>query len=365
MNTAFVLSRHGSFREISDKMGGDDSFMAELFAIRKYAEKSDRVFVFSHDRESFERLMPENCTHVRFHGPLLYTLFGWIVMLLYVARHGIRIVRVETVTGLLHALFVNRLTRAKVVLDYLYLWHQPMGDGVKKGFVRKLESFLLGFADYFIVANDDVGKFAEGRGKVLDIGANGVILDVFDKALPDTSISRLSGKKIIFVGRLIGIKDPLTLIRAYREVRKKRRDIHLIVCGDGELREECEKVADGSVVFLGFAKNVPSLLKASDVFILPSRFDASPRALVEAMAVGLPCIATRVGGVPGYLDGGCGVLVEPGNVGMLAEKMEYILSHGKEAGRLGRKARERVEEKYNLGKNLEKEIGFMMKETDA
>lgn len=359
MNAGVVLSRHGSFQEIKDKMGGDTSFMVELTVIEKYAERSDNVFVFSHDSKSFEKSFPDNCRHIRFYNPLIYSLFGWLFVLLYTLRYGIRLLYVESVPAMMGVIFVNRLTKAKVVLDYLYLWHQPVEGAVKKAFIRRFESFLINFADYFIAANSDIVKFVRGRGEILDVGANSLLLDKFRDPAPDKKISRLKGKKIIFVGRLKPIKDPLTVIRAFSILRKRFPKSHLIMCGDGELRNDCEAEADENVHFLGFAKNMPSLLKACDIFVLSSRFDASPRALVEAMGSGLPCIATRVGGVPDYLDETCGILIKPGDEKLLADKIIYLFSNPKIAGQLGRMARERIFKKYDLEKNLENVIDFV------
>ncbi len=360
MNTAFVLSRHGSFREILEKMGGDKSFMVELAVIRKYAERSEKMFVFSHDSEDFSPMFPGNCKHVRFYNSFLYSLFGWLFVILYARRNDIRLIYAESVSALIELMFVNRLTRAKVVLDYLYLWHLPV-TGVKRRLLMMLESFLLGFADYFIVANKDIRKFVGDRGEVLDIGANALLTDLFRNPSPDKRISRLKGRKILFVGRLIRIKDPLTLISAYKEVRKKYPKLHLVVCGDGDLMSECQMAADENVHFMGFAKSMPSIMRSCDMFVLPSLFDASPRALVEAMGSGLPCIATRVGGVPDYLDESCGILIEPANEKMLMDKIEFVLKNPGKARRLGEKARKRIFKDYDLEKNIEMQLDILMK----
>jgi glycosyltransferase involved in cell wall biosynthesis len=361
MNTGFVLSRHGSFQEILDKMGGDKSFMSELFVVRKYAEKSNHVFVFSHDSKDFSEMLPKNCSHIRFHSPFLYTLFGWMVILCYVLRHDVRILYVESVSGMLSVVFVNKLSRAVVMLDYLYLWHQPVEGRLKRALIRKIERFLICFADYFMAANSDIEAFIGDREKILPIGANSLYLGPFRNPRPDPAISRLSGKKIVFVGRLIKIKDPLTLMRAYIKVRKSYPAVHLIMCGDGELRHECESLADENVHFLGFAKDMPSILRASDIFVLPSLFDASPRALVEAMGTGLACIATKVGGVPGYLDEECGMLVRPGNEDELAQKLLSLLKNPVKAKRLGANARKKIFARYDLEKNTGKQLDFLMK----
>ena len=361
MNAAFVLSRHGSLEEITKKMGGGESFMVELFVIKKYAERFERVFVFSHDRKKFEDKMPENCSHVRFFHPLIYTFFGCIIVTLFALRHNIKVVYVESITGMIPALFVNRLTNAKVILDYLYLWHMT-AEGFKKRLLKKAESFLIKFSDYFIAANSDIVRFIGRKGEILKIGANALLIDCFDKACPDKGLTKIKGKKIIFVGRLIDVKDPLTMINAFRIVRRKFPSANLIICGDGELKDKCEEIADGNVHFLGFVKDIPSLLKASDIFAMSSVFDASPRALVEAMGSGLPIVATRVGGIPDYLDENAGIMIEPGDSRILADKLIYLLSNPEKSKKLGDNARKKVLEKYDLEKNVKKQLDFIEKE---
>ena len=360
MNTGFVLSRHGSFREIIDKMGGDESFMLELFVIKKYAEKSDKVFVFSHDNENFERILPNNAVHVRFYNRLFYSLFGWIFIFYYVLRYRLDVLYAESISAMIPVLFLNKITKAVVLLDYLYLWYEPMESGFKRTFVKKFECFLIKFADYFVVANKSIRSFVNDDAKILDVNANALLLDSFRYVVPDKNLSCIKGKKILFVGRLIKVKDPLTLIKAHRILLNNFPDVHLIICGDGGLRDVCEKEAGSNVHFLGFAKNIPAIMAACDIFVLPSLFDASPRALVEAMGTGLPCIATDVGGVSGYLDNDCGILIEPKDEKILAQKIDYLLSNPSKAKELGYLARKKIFTDYDLEKNIIKEINFLI-----
>jgi len=133
-----------------------------------------------------------------------------------------------------------------------------------------------------------------------------------------------------FVGRLSPQKDPGTLLRALATARLA--PWVLLVSGDGELRAELEAQAEGlgllgRVRFLGIRSDVPELLAASDVFVLPSRYEGHPLSAMEAMAAGRPVIATAVGGVPEVVrDGVTGLLVPPGDAVALAGAI----------GRLGR-----------------------------
>jgi len=101
------------------------------------------------------------------------------------------------------------------------------------------------------------------------------------------------------------------------------------------------------VRFLGGTENVVSVLQKSDVFFLPSRSEGFSNALVEAMACGLPCVATRVGGnAEAIEDGVSGFLVPPEAPQLAADRILRLLRQREEARRMGRAAQKRVEEKF-------------------
>lgn len=123
-----------------------------------------------------------------------------------------------------------------------------------------------------------------------------------------------------------------------------------LVVGDGPLRGVLERRAAAAdlgerVRWLGHRGDVPRLLAASDLFVHPSLADAYPTALLEAMAAGLPALASAVGGVPEILgDPPCGVLVPPGDAEALAAALRGLLADAEGRAELGRRARRRAEE---------------------
>ncbi|MGX6449952.1 glycosyltransferase, partial [Patulibacter sp. S7RM1-6] len=104
-------------------------------------------------------------------------------------------------------------------------------------------------------------------------------------------------------------------VEAFARLRRRVPHAHLVVIGDGEQRPLVERAAaelgDGSIHVLGERMDVMRLLGAADVLIQPSRVEALPMALIEAMAAGLPVVATAVGGVPELVDGEVGALLGP------------------------------------------------------
>jgi glycosyltransferase involved in cell wall biosynthesis len=121
-----------------------------------------------------------------------------------------------------------------------------------------------------------------------------------------------------------------------------------LIAGDGVLDETTKGLAagleqTGQVRFLGFCSNLADLMVAADLFVLASRWEGCPMVMLEAMAMELPIIATRVGGVPELIeDGQSGLLVPAGDVVALSQAVSHLLSNGPLASHLGCMARRRV-----------------------
>ncbi len=162
---------------------------------------------------------------------------------------------------------------------------------------------------------------------------------------------RFGDKQITFVGRLSREKGVDVLIRA---VDKLRSDCGirctLVIVGDGPERSNLESIAPKETRFLGFLPREEALkvVRGSDVFVLPSRYEGLSTSLLEAMACGIPVVATRVGGNSELIvDGENGFLVEPDDPEDLADKISLILSDENLARRLGSAGRRIVEDAYS------------------
>lgn len=146
-------------------------------------------------------------------------------------------------------------------------------------------------------------------------------------SFPRTMRNRLEDLKIVSVGSLAQMyKSPDILLRALSIVKERGIRVQLNWAGDGKYLEDMKNLAkrlgvDDSVVWHGrlSAEKVDQLLLSSDIFVLASRTEGLPRALIEAMAKGLPCIGTKVGGIPELLDES--VLVNANDAIGLAEKI--------------------------------------------
>jgi glycosyltransferase involved in cell wall biosynthesis len=158
--------------------------------------------------------------------------------------------------------------------------------------------------------------------------------------------------RVVMVGRLQAPKDPITLVRALAMVRDT--DYEAFLVGDGPDRpvveEEIRRLAiEPSVRVLGERSDVRELLATADVFALSTHSEGLPLSILEAMAAGLPVVASNVGGVPELVvQGETGMLVPPDDPAALAETIERLLTDQPLARRLGDAARVRVAEHFDL-----------------
>jgi glycosyltransferase involved in cell wall biosynthesis len=158
---------------------------------------------------------------------------------------------------------------------------------------------------------------------------------------------RLSGDTWIIaaVGRLSLEKGHLDLIRAFAAVRARVPNSHLVIAGEGPERARVERsiVRSGlqqHVTLLGDVQDVASVYHLADTVALPSTTEGCPSVLLEAMAAGVPVVATRVGGIPEIVaDGRTALLVRPGAIDELAQAICRMLLDRPLAGRLAAEAR--------------------------
>jgi glycosyltransferase involved in cell wall biosynthesis len=151
------------------------------------------------------------------------------------------------------------------------------------------------------------------------------------------------------VGRLVAVKDHPTLFRAFDEVRRRVPQAVLVCVGDGPLEAELRARAGPGVRLVGHHADVADVLRAFDVFALPSRNEGISNTILEAMATGLPVVATAVGGNPELVtDGVTGALVPGGDVQALAAAVERYLTDSGRRRHHGLLARDTARERFGM-----------------
>ena len=172
------------------------------------------------------------------------------------------------------------------------------------------------------------------------------------------------GKILIFVGRITEYKGIFELMTAFIKLNLKYPDMHLFIVGEGSGHVVIENMihfdnSNKNIHILGKLpySEIPKFLSAADIFILPSYSEGLPNVVLEAMACGLPVIATKVGGIPEAVeDGKSGILVDKKDVESLTGAIEYLIKSENTAKEMGINGRRIVENKFSWQRNAEEVI---------
>lgn len=195
---------------------------------------------------------------------------------------------------------------------------------------------------------------------MLDLIYNGVEVEAIREAVAHerlrTSLTpgkTAPGPVIVSTGRLEPEKGHEYLIRAMPRVLKHYPSARLVIAGDGSLEPKLHDLArslgiEQSVELAGFVNDIPALLARADLFVLPSLSEALGISLLEAMAAGVPSVASDTGGIPEIITPGVdGLLVPPGDSNKIAVAMLSLLGDRSLASLIGRRAFQTVSERFS------------------
>jgi glycosyltransferase involved in cell wall biosynthesis len=160
---------------------------------------------------------------------------------------------------------------------------------------------------------------------------------------------------LIAIGSLWPVKNHADLIRAMAGLSMTHPNVKLILAGVGILQDELVRLRDelilgDSVKFLGVRQDVADLLSGADVFVMPSLAEGNPLSLMEAMASGLPVVASAVGGIPDLIDDGVnGYLVKPRDVDQLSEAIGRLAADEDLRRGIGARNSEKAAREFDIG----------------
>jgi glycosyltransferase involved in cell wall biosynthesis len=164
---------------------------------------------------------------------------------------------------------------------------------------------------------------------------------------------------VVNVGALVNHKGQKFLVEAMAQVRRQIPDAQLVIFGEGDLREPLTRQIhdlglDKHVVLAGFRDDVLGLTRSADLFVMSSVTEGLGSAVLDAMALGLPVVATRAGGIPEVVeDGVTGRLVPPGRADALADAIVLMLRDPATRRRMSAAGRARVEAEFGLDRLVE------------
>jgi glycosyltransferase involved in cell wall biosynthesis len=207
---------------------------------------------------------------------------------------------------------------------------------------RALFKYIYRRCDGSVFQTEKIRQFYFPKSHQGVVIPNAIVIE----SLPEPKSSYNTTKSFVFVGRLVSEKNIFLLLDAVCAVRETHPDYKLFIYGDGYLRNDISKYIESKkqgshIVLRGVSDNVFALFEEHDIFVMSSDSEGMPNALIEAMAMGMPVIATDCdgGGAAELITSGeNGLLVEKGNVSRLTDALMYMIERPEEAVRMGTKA---------------------------
>lgn len=221
----------------------------------------------------------------------------------------------------------------KNVIGYknIYAERGDPSDKEYNGLLGILRKIAFKYMDGFVFQTKAAMKYFNQNVKIKSV----VIPNVVDVKGVKHIGSNGKNKIIIAAGRLEKQKNYALLIKAFTIVASKLNDVVLEIYGDGSLKETIEKLIIENniydrVILKPATKHIHNKMAEADIFVLTSDYEGMPNALLEAMAIGLPCISTNysIGGVEEIIENNVnGLIVQCGDINNLANKMLFLLKN--------------------------------------
>lgn len=279
----------------------------------------------------------------------------------------IRGVQLEGFYGVLAA----KLAGVKCVMsvDGLMIDAQNIGKVKRFVFKRILEPFALKHADltYCVCQYAADRAFVQQHTKHL-YGCIHNAAPIYD--LSNRENERINKRKALGIadneivltniGRITREKGIHVLVESFAQITKKHNNVRLCIAGMGDYIHEIETnysrlIAEGKILLLGKISDVKETLLASDVFVFPTLHENLSNSLLEAATVGLPIIATNVGGNPEVIEHNkSGLLINPDNVGELTDALLQVIEDSSLRTDLGKQAVVKIESEYTQEKIFER-----------
>jgi glycosyltransferase involved in cell wall biosynthesis len=335
--------------------------------LKPYARAFARVWYFSYLPETLAEFTDDRALGdtVRILGP--GRLHGRLVRALVMpVRHRrefkrCSVLRVFQLTGIIPALVARTWWGTPFVTTYGF-WHARLArTRASRLAIRALEHAGLRLAAAVIVTTEELRAYVAttARADRIHLIPNGVDLGRFAPVE-----RRASQGAILYIGRLSEEKNLSALVKAAAALRR-RLPSRLVMIGAGPLKDKLEAEARAAGVpaeFPGVVDHqlIPRWLEDADVFVLPSFTEGHPKALIEAMAAGVPCVASDCAGNRAIVkDAAAGLLFDPRDTAGLAEALERVLTDETLASTLGRRGHDLVARDYDLARLVHIEIDLL------
>jgi glycosyltransferase involved in cell wall biosynthesis/SAM-dependent methyltransferase len=340
------------------------------YDLRHYAAAFDTVYYFSYFDETLaefttDPLLRERVVVLPRRGRWPRVAYALLLPFLYPEQfRRCDVLRVMQFPGVIPALVARWRFGVPYVVTYGYRYTEVAriaGSRLKPWLHALLQHVAIPRAAGVLLTSREFEPHVAALGAADRVfySPNGVDTTTF---APRPSRTARDRKALLYVGRLSREKNLDRLVGAVGRLAPPAR---LVVIGAGDRRVELERhavAAGADVEFRGVVPHgeLPAHFNSADAFVLPSLTEGHPKALIEAMACGLPCaVSARGGNLALVKDGVSGLLFDPEDTGAMVRALERVLTDSDLAGRLGAAARALVADRYDAHALLEAEVRFV------
>lgn len=349
--------------------GGAETMTEDVIAALKEDEQIDYEIHFGHGADySPARLSSiakeiENIvcfSSIRHFNPITPPI-AVIAVVRYLRKHEIDIIHTRSTEAGIIGRWAGYLAGTPIIIHGVRgIPFSEEHHDILNGFVQVLERISAPLADRLVADSKTTRDYfleqSIGNPDQFEIISPGIPIEEFIAA-NGKEVGQEERPTILFVGRLERPKGVYELIEAFERIHKKY-DVDLALVGEGDeegLKKSIHRDIRAKVHVLGYRKDIPQLMAGADILVHPSHREGFSRVVTEAMAAGLPVVASPVGGIPDRVtDGEQGYLVEQGEIDQLAAQLETLLESCALREEMGAKAQngigdysvDSVKEKY-------------------
>lgn len=271
---------------------------------------------------------------------------------------NIDVIHCNTPIGGMVGRLVGKVCHVNKVIYTAHGFHFYKGAPLfNRTILKWAEQIMAHWTDTIITMNDEDYQAAKRfklkkGGKVYKVHGVGITLDDFKNIKVDRSEKRkefgLKDTDIVCIsaGDLVARKNYSAAIEALAKVENE--NLHYLICGVGPERENLEKLAEDKGVasrvhFLGFRTDVKELMKISDIFLFTTLQEGLPRSMMEAMACGLPCVASKIRGNVDLIENGVnGILCKPTSIEEISSALDSLACDNSIREKMGRENLSRI-----------------------
>lgn len=349
--------------------GGCENMLLRTLPLLEREGLKNIVITLKQEGALAQKFRDQNITVENVHQKHLLDIASYYRILGLLKKHQAE----SVITYLLHAdiagrLFLQPFTKTEIIPFLRTTYNHP-----RYRIARIFERITSPFVKKYLANSQAVKDFYTHSLNVpkekITVIPNGIDVEYFDSLPRDEQLRKSFGIRpedtaIICVANLHINKGHTYLLEAFEQVFTKNKNIHLLIVGDGEEKENLTNQASrysakDNIHFLGQRNDVPKLLKSSDIFILPTLFEGMSNAIMEAMASGLPVITTDIPENKALIENGTsGILVPVKESSPITEAIEKLLDNKEYVEILGENAKEKIRDDFGLIGTAGKLKGF-------